>query len=329
MINFRAFVVNKTDQDFTAGVKELSPDDLMPGEVTIQVAYSSVNYKDGLAARPDGRVARVYPLIPGVDLAGTVSESRDSRFAEGSEVLVTGYDLGVAHHGGFSQVARVPADWVVPLPKGLSAREAMALGTAGFTAALSIHKLEHNGLKPGQGPVLVTGATGGVGSTAVGMLAQLGYEVVASSGKVEAADFLKRLGASAVIAREETANSKRPLDKERWAGAVDPVGGQTLAYILSTLRYGCAVASSGLTGGNDLSTTVFPFVLRGVSLLGIDSVFCPMDLRRTLWERLAGDLKPRGLGDEIAHEITLEELPRSLDAILKGEMTGRAVVRPA
>ncbi|MHB8575429.1 MAG: acrylyl-CoA reductase family protein [Dehalococcoidia bacterium] len=325
---FRAFVVDKQGDTFSAGVRELTLADLPAGEVTVRVAYSCVNYKDGLAAIPDGRVVRSYPIVPGVDLAGTVAESTDARFKPGDEVVLTGYDLGVAHSGGFAEFARVPADWVMKLPAGLTLREAMALGTAGLTAAISVQRLEENGLKPAHGPVLVSGATGGVGSTAVGMLAGRGYEVAASTGKADEHAFLQGLGAGEILSREEvSAESNRPLERERWAAGVDPVGGNTLAYMLRTTKYGGSVASSGLTGGNALHTTVLPFILRGVNLLGIESVAYPMAQRVQLWQRLATDLKPRGLSDSIAHEITLDELPEALATILKGGMRGRAVVR--
>lgn len=325
---FRAFVVNKTADAFTAGVAERDRDSLPAGDVTIRVAYSSVNYKDGLASIPDGRVLRRYPMIPGIDLAGMVERSDDSRFGVGDEVLITGYDLGVAHEGGFSEMARVPADWLVRLPAGLTAKEAMALGTAGFTAALSIHQLERNGLRPGGGPVLVSGATGGVGSTAVAMLAGLGYEVAASTGKENEHDFLRSLGATTILSREDvSAESARPLESERWAACVDPVGGGTLAYMLRTTKYGGGVASCGLTGGTALTTTVLPFILRGVNLLGIDSVACPRDPREELWRRMGADLKPKGLLESIAHEVTLDDLPDALAAILRGAARGRWVVR--
>jgi putative YhdH/YhfP family quinone oxidoreductase len=327
---YRALLVDKQDGQFSVGVRELEWSALPAGDVTIRVAYSTVNYKDGLACTPDGRIIRDYPMTPGVDLSGTVTESADGRFRAGDGVLVTGFDQGVAHPGGFAEYARVPADWVVKLPAGLSAREAMALGTAGFTAALSIHRLEQNGVRPGGGPVLVSGATGGVGSTAVSMLAGLGYEVAGSTGKTEEHAFLRGLGATEVLSREEvSAQSGRPLEKERWAACVDPVGGDTLAYMLRTTRYGGSVASSGLTGGTALNTTVFPFILRGVNLLGIESVMCPMSVREPLWERLAGDLKPRGLIESIAHEIALEQVPELASVILRGGVRGRAVVKLA
>ncbi|HLZ69065.1 MAG TPA: oxidoreductase [Dehalococcoidia bacterium] len=325
---YRALVVDKQDGVFSVGVRELPFDQLPAGDVTIRVAYSTVNYKDGLACTADGRIIRGYPMVPGVDLAGTVTDSMNGRFKAGDEVVVTGFDQGVSHPGGFAEYARVPAGWVVKLPAGLSLREAMALGTAGFTAGLSVQRLEENGLRPGNGPVLVTGATGGVGSTAVSMLAGRGYEVAASTGKSSEHGFLRGLGAGEILTREEvSAQSNRPLEKERWAAGVDPVGGDTLAYLVRTTKYGGSVASSGLTGGTALSTTVFPFILRGVSLLGIESVMCPMAVREPLWQRLAGDLKPKGLSDSIAHEITLEQVPEVVPVILRGGVTGRAVVR--
>ena len=325
---FRAFVVNKTDDGFTAGLRELSFDDLPPGDVTVRVAYSSVNYKDGLASIPNGRVAQKYPLVPGIDLAGTVTASDDDRFSVGDEVIATSYDIGVAHHGGFAELARLPADWIVKLPAGLSLREAMALGTAGFTAGLAIERLEHNGLRRENGPVLVSGATGGVGSTAVGMLSQLGYAVAASTGKADEHDYLRGLGATEILSREEvSAPSDRPLEKERWAGGIDSVGGDTLAYMIRTTKYGGSIGSVGLTGGNALRTTVFPFILRGVNLLGIDSGYAPMSVRAPLWQRLATDLKPRGLTESIAYEVGLDDLPDVLATILRGGIRGRAIVR--
>ena len=325
---FRALVVEKTEDTFSVSVQERRMDDLPEGDVTIRVAYSSVNYKDGLACIPNGRILTRYPMVPGIDLSGVVVDSKDPRFREGDEVLVTGYELGVSHEGGFSEMARVPGDWVVPLPKGLTLKEVMALGTAGFTAALSVHQLLAHGVTPDKGPVIVTGATGGVGSTAVAILAQLGYDVAASTGKASEEAYLRKLGAREILSREEvSAESKRALEKERWAGAVDPVGGKTTAYLLRTTKYGGSIALGGLTGGNALETTVFPFILRGVNLLGIDSVYCPMELRKSLWERLAGEWKPRHLTEDIAREVTLDTLQETLAAILRGEVRGRTVVR--
>jgi acrylyl-CoA reductase (NADPH) len=325
--SFRAFVVNKTAEQFTAQVQALTRDDLPSGEVLIHVAYSSVNYKDALACTPDGKIVRSYPFVPGIDLAGVVVESSDERFHAGDEVIATGYDLGVSHYGGFSEYARVRANWVVPLPQGLTLKEAIVLGTAGFEAALAVHKLEKNGLTPQHGPVLVTGATGGVGSIAVNILAKLGHTVVASTGKQAEHAYLKELGASTILSREEvSAESNRPLEKESWAGSVDSVGGATLAYLIRTTKYGGSVAACGNTGGTTVNTTVFPFILRGVNLLGIDSVFCPMGLRRELWQRLASDLKPTRL-DSISHEVTFDELPQVTAALLKGGVRGRTIVR--
>ncbi len=326
---FRSLVVEETEGQHGLSIKELSIDDLMKGEVTIKVAYSGVNYKDGLACSPNGRIVRSYPMIPGIDLSGTVVASEDARFHEGDEVIVTSYGVGVSHYGGFSAYARVPAEWVVPLPQGLTLREAMVLGTAGFAAALSIQRLEDNGLTSDQGPVLVTGATGGVGSLAVSMLAANGYHVVASSGKDSEHAFLQSIGAKEILSRSDVTPEKfKPVNQQRWAGVVDPVGGSSLAYILSTTQYGGSVAVSGLTGGGDVPTTVFPFILRGVNLLGIDTVECPMGTRLKLWNRMAGNLKPaQELFDIIANEITLDELPASLADILQGKARGRTIVK--
>jgi len=329
-MTYRALVVDKQGDAFSVAVRELSEADLPPGDVTIRVHWSSINYKDGLALSPTGRVIRTYPMVPGVDLAGVVLESSDSRFAPGQEVVVTGYDVGVSHPGGFAELARVPGDWVMPLPPGLTLKEAMAIGTAGFTAALSLEALEHNGLRPENGTVIVTGATGGVGSTAVAMLAQAGYTVAASTGKASEHAYLRELGASEILSREEvSAESSRPLESERWAGAVDPVGGATTAYLIRTMKYGASIALSGLTGGNTFTTTVYPFILRNVNLLGIDSVYTPMDRRRRTWQRLATDLKPRGLLDSIAVETDLDGVPAVCADILQGKVRGRTLVRLA
>ena len=329
-MTYRALVVDKQGDAFSVAVRELSEADLPPGDVTIRVHWSSINYKDGLALSPTGRVIRSYPMVPGVDLAGVVLQSSDSRFAPGQEVVVTGYDVGVSHPGGFAELARVPGDWVMPLPPGLTLKEAMAIGTAGFTAALSLEALEHNGLRPENGTVIVTGATGGVGSTAVAMLAQAGYAVAASTGKASEHAYLRELGASEILSREEvSAESTRPLESERWAGAVDPVGGATTAYLIRTMKYGASIALSGLTGGNTITTTVYPFILRNVNLLGIDSVFTPMDRRRRTWQRLAADLKPRGLLDSIAVETDLDGVPAVCADILQGKVRGRTLVRLA
>lgn len=328
MEKFKAFIVNKHKDDFTAEVKTVRLEDLPAGDVLVKVAYSSVNYKDGLASIPNGKIVRSYPFIPGIDLAGTVVRSDDSRFKEGDEVIATSYEIGVSHYGGFSEFARIPGDWIVPLPEGLTLKEAMVYGTAGFTAALSVHRLEENGLTPEKGKVLVTGSTGGVGSVAVAMLAKRGYQVVASTGKEAEHDYLREIGAAEIISREELAGEKiKPLDKQLWAAAVDPVGGKTLSSILSKLDYNGSAAVSGLTGGTDVPTTVFPFILRGINLLGIDSVYCPMETRKLLWQRMASDLKPEGLLETIQNEVSLEELPGVLSSILKGENRGRTIVK--
>lgn len=326
---YRAFVVNKTETDFSAGIQELNEGALPAGEVTIRVEWSGVNYKDGLATLPNGRVLRSYPMVPGVDLAGTVEASADDRFAQGDSVVVIGYDLGVAHPGGFAELARVPADWVVKLPAGLSTKEAMALGTAGFTAAMSVEALEKHGITPDRGPVIVTGATGGVGSTAVAMLAGLGYEVAASTGKADEHEYLRQLGATTILSREEvSAESTRPLESERWAGAVDPVGGATTAYLLRTMKRDGCVTLSGLTGGTSFNTTVMPFILRGVNLLGIESVWYPVGERVRLWQRMAGELKPRGLLETIAIEAGLDGVADATAKILQGQVRGRILINP-
>ena len=330
MTSFRALVVDKAADGVRLSLERWTPEQLPPGEVTIQVEYSSVNYKDSLAVRADGRVARVYPLVPGIDLAGRVAASDEPALPVGTPVLAHGYDLGVSHHGGFAELARVPARWVVPLPEGLTPRQAMAIGTAGFTAALSLEQLERNGLRPGSGAVLVTGASGGVGSTAVALLAARGYQVVASTGSRDAHDYLRALGAHEIVDRAQTsAPSERPLEKPRWAAAVDAVGGTTLAYILATLTPAGSVAASGNVGGPALHTTVFPFILRGVNLLGIESAYLAHERRVALWRRLATDLRPPRLEELIAHDVTLDELPDTLAAIYAGKIRGRAVVRLA
>jgi acrylyl-CoA reductase (NADPH) len=323
---FRAYVVDRDGDEFERGLRELTPDDLPEGEVDIRVGWSSVNFKDGLAATPNGKVARTWPLVPGIDLVGTVVRSTHPSFTIDTDVIAHGYDLGTSRHGGFAEYARVPGDWVVRLPPGLTPHDAMALGTAGFTAAQAIVELEARGLEPSGRPVLVTGATGGVGSTAIGILAELGYEVWAVTGKPDEEDWLRSLGAAGFLSREEAAAEGRPLESERWAAAVDSVGAATLPYILRTLRRGAAVASCGNASGPALRTTVFPFILRGAAILGIDSAYLPIAKRRRIWERLATDLRPRGLGDRVT-EVTLDTLEPALDAIVAGQARGRWVVR--
>jgi len=326
---FPALVATQEGDEVRRELTDLQAAQLPEGAVTVRVRYSSVNYKDALAVSPKGNVARISPLVPGIDLAGEVIDSGDPSVLVGSEVIVHGHDLGVARHGGFAAYARVPAEWVVALPDGLTVRQAMALGTAGFTAALSVARLQAHGCRPEDGPVLVLGASGGVGATAVAILASTGYEVHAATGK-DRGELLRALGASEVLTREETsAESKRPLEGQRWAACVDPVGGASLAYALRTLRYGGAVVSSGLTGGVPLHTTVLPFILRSVALLGIDSVQAPMSERRRTWERLAGDLRPAGLDEHLTREVALEEVDALLDDVLAGQGTGRTVVRVA
>jgi acrylyl-CoA reductase (NADPH) len=325
--DFMALVVHKSETDFTLGIKNVSFNELPAGEVLIKVAYSSINYKDGLTSIPDGKIVRSYPFIPGIDLAGVVVSSEDPRYKEGDQVIATSYEIGVSHYGGYSEYARIPADWIVPLPQNLSLKEAMIYGTAGLTAALSVQRLEENGLTPEKGKVLVTGATGGVGSIAVGILAKRGYDVVASTGKSSERDYLHKLGAKEVVSREEVYNGKiKALDKQLWAGCVDPVGGESLAAVLSKILYNGSVAVSGLTGGGNVPATVFPFILRGINLLGIDSVYCPMDVRKPLWERMANDFKPEVL-NSISKEISLEELPQTLPIILQGQARGRFIVK--
>jgi len=325
---YRALTAELQGDAVRARIAERTTDQLPEGEVTIRVAYSSVNYKDGLALRANSRVVKSYPIVPGIDLAGTVTESRDERYRPGDRVIVTGYELGVSRDGGYGEFARVPADWVVPLPPGLTLREAMICGTAGFTAALSIDRLERHGVAPGNGPVLVTGATGGVGCLAIAMLTARGYEVTASTGKADGHEFLKKIGAATVIDRRQlTPETIRPLDRQTWSAAIDPVGGRSLAFILSAIRYGGAAAVSGLTGGTDVPATVYPFILRGVSLIGIDSVYCPMEERIRVWRRMAGDLKPAALDELCTREVTLDDLPEVLAAFLLGQHMGRTIVR--
>jgi acrylyl-CoA reductase (NADPH) len=323
--SFRAFVARTDDDAFSRGVETLATEILGESGVVVRVEQSSVNYKDALAASAKGRVARISPLVVGIDLAGVVVESDSDDFSPGDAVIASGYDLGVSHHGGFAELARVPAEWLVPMPDGLDAVGAMTIGTAGYTAALSVRALQDHGLEAGAGPVLVTGATGGVGSVAVSILAGAGHEVVASTGKPDAAGWLRELGASTIIDRAELAEAGKPLMPATYAGAVDCVGGSTLAGVVSRLQPGAAVAASGNTGGAQLDTTVLPFILRGVSLLGIDSVTTPIDRRREIWARLGADMKPAGL-DAIGTPVALSEVDGALDDIARGGVTGRRVV---
>lgn len=327
-MTFKAFRVNQEEEEFSSGIEELELEDLSEGDVVIKVHYSSVNYKDAMASVKNSKIAQKYPLTPGIDLAGEVVESHSEQFREGDKVIATSYDIGVAKDGGYSEYARIPSEWIVELPEGLTLEESMIYGTAGFTAALSIHRLEEAGIRPEDGPVLVTGATGGVGSMAIAMLSKLGYSVVASTGKESEHGYLKELGANEIVSREAVYDGKiKALDKQLWAGAVDATGGNNLAAILSKLHYSGAVAVSGLTAGTDVPTTVFPFILRGVSLLGVDSVQCPMTIRRQIWNRMATDLKPEGLFGQMKNELTLEELPETINTLLEGKARGRNIVK--
>jgi acrylyl-CoA reductase (NADPH) len=323
---FRALLLDQSTDGLTAEVVELDDDRLPDGDVTIDVEWSSLNFKDGLILTGQGRLVRDYPHVPGIDLAGTVTESADPRYAAGDRVVLTGWRVGEIWWGGYASRARVKGDWLSPLPDGLTTRQAMAVGTAGFTAMMAVDQLQRHGVAAGD-PVLVTGAAGGVGSTAVGLLARLGYAVTASTGRVAAeGDALRAVGATEVIDRAEIAGApERPLLSERWAGAVDAVGSATLAHVLAETRYGGAVAACGLAGGNDLPTTVIPFLLRGVTLYGIDSVMCPAERRAATWARLGEVLDTAAL-ETMTSEITLEELPALAGEILAGRTRGRVVV---
>lgn len=329
MESFPALVARRDNGQITTAVETLTAADLPPGEVTIRVHYSSVNYKDALAVTPGGGVVREYPVAPGIDLTGEVVASESPEFAVGDLVLAHGYEIGTGRHGGYAEYTRLPADQVVALGS-LTPREGAAIGTAGFTAAMSVEALTRWGITADAGPIVVTGASGGVGSVSVDLLAAAGFDVVASTGKPHAADLLTELGAAEVIGRlpADPHATPRPLNRARWAGAVDCVGGVTLADVLSTLQYGGAVAAGGLTGGAALHTTVMPFILRGVGLLGIESVKMPIGPRRELWQRLGGPLKPGHLA-EITHEVDVRDVMTVIDEVRAGRFTGRAVVRVA
>jgi acrylyl-CoA reductase (NADPH) len=326
---FKAFLIEDIEGRVDGRFVSMDEAQLDAGEVTIRVAYSSVNYKDALAATGAGRIIRRYPCVGGIDLSGIVESSSDPRFKSGDPVLATSFDIGVAHHGGYAQLARLPAAWVVPLPAGLSLFDAMALGTAGFTAALAIVRMEENGLTPARGPVIVSGASGGVGGLAIDMLAKLGYRVSALTGKEDESEYLKRLGALEVIFRSKLDLSRiRPLDKALWAGAVDNLGGDVLSWMASTMQQGGTIASIGMAADSALKTTVMPFILRGVSLLGIDSGYIGEPYRNTIWQRLAGDLRPPHLS-EMTRRIGFDDLPGAFDTFLKGRSHGRVVVELA
>ncbi|HET7307532.1 MAG TPA: oxidoreductase [Gammaproteobacteria bacterium] len=325
--SFTAYRIHDNDGRITAGFEQLTLDDLDPGEVVIRAHYSSVNYKDALAATGAGKILRKSPLVGGIDVAGEVISSDDPRFGKGDDVLVTGCGIGEAHDGGYSEIVRLKADWLVPIPPGLDYKSAMSLGTAGFTAALAIHKMEANDQSPDKGPIVVTGATGGVGSFAIDMLAGRGYAVVALTGKADEADYLKQLGAKDILLRQDVDYGKRALEKTRWAGAVDNVGGEALTWLTRTVGWWGNIASIGNAASPELNTTVFPFILRGINLLGVNSMATPMPLRRAVWDRLASDLKPRHLDAIAIREIPFKELPGVFQPMIDNKTKGRTVVR--
>jgi acrylyl-CoA reductase (NADPH) len=327
MDTFKAYRIHNDNNTIAGRIVDMRLDELPPGDVVFKTAYSSVNYKDALAATgTGGKIIRNYPLTGGIDASGSVVSSSDARFNTGDEVICTSYDMGVAHDGGYGAYCRVPADWLVPLPKGLTLFEAMALGTAGYTAGLAVELLELNGLSPAKGKVLVNGATGGVATLAIDMLAPLGYEITAVTGKDAEQGFLKELGAREVLFRQSIELGSRPLEKPLWAAAFDSVGGDQLAWLTRTMQTQGLIASFGNAGGIELKTTVLPFILRGVRLIGVDSGYTPMPLRRKVWNRLASDLKPAHL-DTIAYTIGLPELPAQFEKMLNGRARGRAVVK--
>jgi acrylyl-CoA reductase (NADPH) len=326
MDNFRAYRINEKDKKIVAGFEELTVDDLTPGNVVIRVSYSTINYKDALAATGSGRILRRYPLNGGIDLAGVVVSSEDDEFPPGIEVLVNGCGLSETVDGGYSEVARIDSKSLVAIPDGMSAFEAMQIGTAGYTAALAIHRMEQNGQLPDGGPILVTGATGGVGSIAIDMLAGRGYEAVALTGKAAEEDYLKKIGATRILLREQLDFGKRPMEKALWAGAIDNLGGDYLTWLTRTVDYGGNIASIGLAASHELNTTVLPFILRAVCLLGINSVDTPSDLRKAVWARIGGDLKPQHLNTIGGRTISFDELPDAFQAYIDGTVTGRTVV---
>jgi acrylyl-CoA reductase (NADPH) len=326
MATFKAVVIEKSDAGQSVALKDFDEAGLMDGDVTVRVEWSTINYKDGLAIAGKAPVVRRYPMIAGIDLAGIVEQSSNPQWKAGDKVVLNGWGLGETHLGAFGEKVRVKGDWLVPLPAGISARDAMAIGTAGYTAMLCVMALERAGVTPDKGPIIVTGAAGGVGSVAISILAKLGFQVIASTGRAHEADYLKSLGAAEIIDRKELAGPVRPLAKERWAGGVDSVGSTTLANVLSMTRYGGSVAACGLAGGLDLPTSVAPFILRGVSLLGIDSVMCPMPLRREAWKRLETDLDRSKLA-AMTTEIGLADVIATAPKILEGGVRGRIVVK--
>lgn len=326
---FKALTVNKTEKQFSIKMNEYTINDLPDDDVLIRVCYSDINYKDGLAGIPDGKVVKTYPFIPGIDLAGQVVSSRDPRFRDGDRVIATGYDIGVTHSGGFSEFVRLPGDWLVLLPEPMTLEQSMIYGTAGFTAALAIQRLEDNGMTPSRGKVLVTGATGGVGSLAVAMLSKRGYPVVACSGKKSAQNYLNQLGAETIISRAEIYNGGKikPLAHQHWAAAIDTVGGAPLAAVLSQIKLHGSVAACGNAGGANVPAFIFPFIIRGVNLLGIDSAYCPMEQRLAIWKRLTEDLDIRDKFGLIRKKISFSQLPDQLTEILQGNHLGRTIVK--
>lgn len=329
MTTFRALRIHEQDGRVQPRLEDLTLADLSPGDVVIRAAYSDINYKDALAATGKGKILRRFPLVGGIDVSGTVEQSDDSRFRPGDPVVVCGCELSETRDGGYAEYVRVPAECVVPLPPSLTLRDAMAIGTAGFTAALALERMERNGQRPEQGPILVTGATGGVGSIAIDLFSGAGYEVVAYTGKADAKDYLHDLGAEQVLLRDEVEFGTRPLEKAQWGGALDNLGGEPLAWLTRTVKPFGNIAAIGLAAGYELHTTVMPFILRGVSLLGIHSVTCPAADRQRAWERLGGDLKPRKLDRIVTRTITLDELPDALNEHMQGGIVGRTVVRIA
>jgi len=327
MTPFRAFRIHEVDRKIVARFDEITLDDLCPGEVVVRVSCSDINYKDALAATGTGRILRKYPLVGGIDFAGEVVSSTDSRYAPGQKVLVTGCGLSETHDGGYAEFARVKGDWVIPLPPGLGELDSMKLGTAGFTAALAIHRMEQNGQRPSSGPIVVTGAAGGVGSLAINMLAGRGYEVVAVSGKKEAEPYLREIGAARVMLRQDIDLGSKPMEKALWAGAVDNLGGPLLTWLTRTVDQWGNIASIGLAAGHELATTVMPFILRGVNLLGINSVLTPRELRLEVWQRIATDLRPAKLDRICTKVVGMDELPAQFDDYIQGRVTGRTVVR--
>ncbi|MFB6451423.1 acrylyl-CoA reductase (NADPH) [Bradyrhizobium tunisiense] len=326
MATFKAIRVDKADKGTTAALTQFDEAELMDGDVTVRVEWSTLNYKDGLALTGKAPVVRRFPMIAGIDLAGTVEQSSHPQWKAGDKVVCTGWGMGETHLGAYAEKARVKGDWLVALPQGLSTRDAMAIGTAGFTAMLSVLALEKHGLSPKSGPVVVTGAAGGVGSVATAVLSKLGYHVIASTGRASEADYLKEIGAAEIIDRNELSAPAKPIAKERWAGGVDSVGSTTLANLLSMTKYGGAIAACGLAAGMDLPSSVAPFILRGVCLLGIDSVMCPIEPRKAAWQRLASDLDRTKLS-EITQEIALDAVPEWGAKILAGQVRGRIVVK--